>query len=169
MPFRSSTKQLKQQLEQQYAIQQQKDIEHGLQRTELEAKIRQHQREEYRRQEVERTLREQQQRDREQEEMRQKRIMLEQRERDNGYRERLRKTTPEALRHVRDLIRIRYYLDIHIWNCRGVQKADRALVMQEAAKADAILQEIYDIIGTWEESLFPDNPEEWRVAKKIRD
>lgn len=143
-----------------------KDEENAAKQRELESQIERQRQEEFQRIERERLEEAQRQRDREIEEMRQRQRRLEQRERENQRQERLRKTTPEALRRLRELIRTRYQMDIYIWSLRDVQMADQKIVIEEGRKADAILQEIYNIVDTWEESGW--TAEEWKVAKKIK-
>jgi hypothetical protein len=57
--------------------------------------------------------------------------------------------SPEKLRELRDLIRLRYELDVEIWNYRGVRLPDRPLVEEKMQKADAVLQLIIDTIRGW--------------------
>lgn len=51
-------------------------------------------------------------------------------------------TTPEALRGLRDLIRTKYELDVEIWNLRGARRMDRPVVEKKMQGADAVLTEI---------------------------
>lgn len=72
------------------------------------------------------------------------------------------------VRRLRRLIREKYQLDVYIWNKRYVQRALRPHILQQATKSDAILQEIIFIVNEWTRDAFED-PEEWRLAKKIQE
>lgn len=136
-------------------------------RVELETQIRKQEREDFLRREREENERLEQKRQQEAEFYRQQQIENQRQEAETRRLNQLRQATPEALRRVRELIRARYELDVYIWNCRGVQKADQEIVIREGTKADAILKEIHDIVDTWEESEW--NPKEWEIAKKIKE
>jgi hypothetical protein len=64
---------------------------------------------------------------------------------------RLRMTIPEALRSLRELIRRKYELDMGIWTDRRVRRLDRPFVVANMEQADAVLEEILMIVGTWGE------------------
>ena len=142
-----------------------REEEFRLSKQRYEAEIARRERDDYLRRESERQL----QREQQAEEEKQKLLLQEHKVRENKRQERIRKTTPEALRQLRGLIRTRYQLDCLIWSCRDGQRADRGLVIQHGQRADAILQEIFDIVNTWDESSFQGNSEEWKVAKKIKE
>lgn len=84
-------------------------------------------------------------------------------------RERVKKTTPEALRGLRDLIRQRYQLDMFIWSLKGARAPDRPIVEESMEKADAVLQEICAMVDTWEENEAFWTPQEWVLASKIKE
>jgi hypothetical protein len=65
--------------------------------------------------------------------------------------QRLRTTTPDALRSLRELIRRKYELDMLIWADRKVRRPDRPFVEANMEQADAVLAEITMIVGTWGE------------------
>jgi len=90
-------------------------------------------------------------------------------EREARRRERLKQTTPEALRGLRDLIRTRYQLDMEIWSLKGARGPDRPVVMEKMERADSVLMEIYTMVETWEENEKMWTPEEWRLAQRIRE
>lgn len=96
----------------------------------------------------------------------QKQLDMQTQEAENRRQEQLRKTTPEALRRLQDLIRTRHELDSEIWRKRNVNKENRDILIQKGMMADEILQEIYSIVDTWEESGW--DRKEWEVAKKIK-
>lgn len=79
-----------------------------------------------------------------------------------------RSTEPEALRKLRDRIRERYALDTEIWSLKDVKGPDRPYVVIKMKKADAILNEIHTIVGSWTDDAFK-NPEERKAAQNIRD
>jgi hypothetical protein len=83
--------------------------------------------------------------------------------------ERLKLTTPEALRGLRDLIRQRYQLDMFIWSLRDARGPDRPIVIEKMEKADAVLLEIYSMVETWEENDQVWTEEEWALAQKIKE
>lgn len=76
-------------------------------------------------------------------------------------------STPN-IRRLRQLIREKYRLDVYVWNKRSVQRAMRPRIQEHATRADAILQEISFIVNEWDKDAF-DDPEEWKLAKKIKD
>jgi len=78
------------------------------------------------------------------------------------------KTTPEALRDLRDKVRRKYQLDIQIWANRGYRKPDRPLVEKDMEEADAVLQEIMTMITSWEESDIVWTSDEWKLAQEIK-
>lgn len=162
-----TSRRLESELEEQRKLQTIKDEEHVAEQKDLKDQIERQKQADFQRIELERREEAQKQRERDLEEMRQRQKRLEQRERENQRSERLRKTTPEALRRLRELIRTRYQMDIAIWSLKDVQKADHEIVIQEGRKADAILQEIYNIVDTWEETGW--TAEEWKVAKRIKE
>lgn len=84
-------------------------------------------------------------------------------------RERIKKTTPEALRDLRDLIRQRYQLDMHIWSLKGARAPDRPIVEEAMVKADSVLQEICEIVDTWEQNEAFWTPQEWALASRIKE
>lgn len=83
--------------------------------------------------------------------------------------ERLKLTSPEALRGLRDLIRTRYKLDMEIWSLKGVRKPDRPIVEEKMEMADAILMEIYAVVETWEENDKIWTPQEWVLAREVKE
>ncbi|KUJ14620.1 uncharacterized protein LY89DRAFT_783720 [Mollisia scopiformis] len=83
--------------------------------------------------------------------------------------ERVKKTTPEALRGLRDLIRQRYQLDMEIWSLKGARKPDHPIVFEKMEKADAVLQEICAMVETWEENEAFWTAQEWVLASKIKE
>jgi hypothetical protein len=91
------------------------------------------------------------------------------RERELQRLERMKLTTPEALRGLRDLIRTRYQLDMYIWSLKGARGPDRPLVVEKMEKADAVLMEIYTMVETWVENDRIWTAEEWRLAQMIKD
>ena len=80
--------------------------------------------------------------------------------------ERRRNASADNVRHLRELIRERYALDLYIWEHRSVLKAVRRKVEPVCKKADAILQEIYFIVNAWDEDLFDE--QEWQTVKRIK-
>ena len=91
------------------------------------------------------------------------------REQKGREQRRLKLTSPEALRGVRDLIRTRYALDAEIWSLKGARKPDRPVVEEKIEKADAVLLEIYTIVESWEENDRIWTPQEWELARDIRE
>ena len=91
----------------------------------------------------------------------------EQAEAEKQIRERQQNASAESVRRLRGLIRERYRLDLYVWSKRNVQKANQKIIVEDCAKADTILQEIYFIVGSWEQDLF--DPEEWKTARKIKE
>jgi len=80
----------------------------------------------------------------------------------------LRRNAPENLRELRELIREKYALDVHIWNNRRVRKPVRPEIEKKMEKADAILKQIHEIVRSWEPSDQWDTGE-WELAVEIRE
>lgn len=76
--------------------------------------------------------------------------------------------SPEAIRELRDLIRTRYQLDVHIWSLKGTRGPNRKIVLTDMEKADAILMEINARVESWEENATLWTEEEWKVAQQIK-
>lgn len=112
--------------------------------------------------------REKERRDRERLEKEREQKERERKEREQGRLERLKLTSPEALRGLRDLIRTRYALDMEIWSLKGVKRPDRPIVEERMGKADAVLEEIYNMVDTWEENDKVWTPQEWELARDIK-
>jgi len=84
--------------------------------------------------------------------------------------QKLKLISPDSLYLLRGLIRQKYALDVDIWSLRRVRVVDRGEVEDKMEKADAILQEIRDMVGAWhgtEKSW--DSPAEWARAQEIQD
>jgi hypothetical protein len=97
------------------------------------------------------------------------RLSREQLEKERKRRlERLKLTSPEALRGLRDLIRARYALDMEIWSLKGARKSNRPIVEEKMGRADAILMEIYSMVETWEENDKVWTTQEWELARDVR-
>jgi hypothetical protein len=143
------------QMQEQIRIQ---EDEHRRKEQQWENERRERQRKQHERREKER----QEQELREREELRRK-------EREQQRLKRLKSTSPEALRGLRDLIRTRYQLDMHIWSLKGARGPDRPLVVEKMRKADAVLMDIYTMIETWEENDKIWTAEEWKLAQKIKE
>lgn len=78
-------------------------------------------------------------------------------------------TSPEALQHLRELVRQRYELDMEIWQLRDVRKPDRPEVERRMYRADALLKEIQDIVKSWKMDAEVWTEGEGKVALEIRD
>jgi hypothetical protein len=81
-----------------------------------------------------------------------------------------RDVTPEKLRELRELIRLRYELDNTIWTLRGVRVPDRYIVEAKIIKADAALKAIEEKIEIWEDTsrdIWTDV--EWAKFEQVRD
>jgi hypothetical protein len=94
---------------------------------------------------------------------------LQKKEREQRRVRKLKLTTPDALRGLRDLIRTRYQLDMDIWSLKGVRAPDRPLVVEKMEKADAVLMEIHTMVETWEENDEIWTAEEWKLAQTIKE
>lgn len=82
--------------------------------------------------------------------------------------EQLRRTNPEALREVRDLIKERFSLDTEIWRLREVKKCDRRIVEAKMQRADEVLKVIMERVETWTQASF-ENQETWVLARHIKN
>jgi hypothetical protein len=90
-----------------------------------------------------------------------KTIKRREKERQTAQAKKAKQVSPEKLRELRDLIRLRYELDVQIWNLRGVRKPDRPIVEEKMEKADSVLQAIEDTIRSWEDTRSSWTQEEW--------
>lgn len=97
-----------------------------------------------------------------------KRLEREARQRQDRQRK-IKEASPETLRSLRELIRLKYHLDVEIWSLRGARKPDRWLVVQKMEKADAVLEEIMTIIRMWEHKKDGSwDAAEWERVQDIR-
>ena len=105
-----------------------------------------------------------------QKEMREKKKLEdEERERENRQRK-LMEASPETLCSLRELIRLKYKLDIEIWGLRGARKPDRWIVQQKMEKADAVITEIMEMVQLWQhQSDGAWDDEEWERVQEIRN
>ncbi|KAH0556987.1 hypothetical protein GP486_005226 [Trichoglossum hirsutum] len=93
---------------------------------------------------------------------------IQKRERAQRRLERLKLTSPEGLRGLRDLIRTRYQLDMYIWSLKDARTPDRPIVIENMEKADAVLSEIVAMVDSWEENDKVWTPKEWEIAQEIK-
>ncbi len=97
-----------------------------------------------------------------------KRLEREARQRQNRQRK-IKQASPETLRSLRELIRLKYQLDVEIWGLRGARKPDRWLVEQKMEKADAVLEEIMTMVRVWEHKTDGSwDAAEWERVQDIR-
>jgi hypothetical protein len=112
--------------------------------------------------------RDKERRDRERQEKEREQKERERKEREQRRLERLKQTSPEALRGLRDLIRTRYALDMEIWSLKGARKPNRPAVEEKMRKADAVLEDINNMVDTWEENDKVWTPQEWGLARDVK-
>jgi hypothetical protein len=96
------------------------------------------------------------------------RLAAEQRKEEQRLRK-LKQASPETLRTLRELIRNRYELDVKIWGLRGARRPDRPIVEDKMEKADAVMQEILEMVWLWGNNA--DRTwiaEEWVKVQSIR-
>ncbi|MCJ1344558.1 hypothetical protein MMC31_002761 [Peltigera leucophlebia] len=97
-----------------------------------------------------------------------KRLEREARQRQNRQRK-IKEASPETLRSLRELIRLKYQLDVEIWGLRGARRPDRWLVEQKMEKADAVLEEIMTMVRVWEHNTDGSwDAAEWERVQDIR-
>lgn len=97
-----------------------------------------------------------------------KRLEREARQRQERQRK-IEEASPETLRSLRELIRLRYQLDVEIWGLRGARKPDHWLVEQKMEKADAVLEEIMAMVKVWEHDADGSwDAAEWERVQDIR-
>jgi hypothetical protein len=92
---------------------------------------------------------------------REKTVKLREKERQSKEKKKQKMVSAEKLRELRDLIRLRYALDVEIWTLRGVRGPDRPIVEEKMEKADAVLHNIRDTILAWEDTRDSWTEEEW--------
>jgi hypothetical protein len=76
--------------------------------------------------------------------------------------------SPNSLFRLRELIRVKYALDIEIWNLRGTRMKDRPFVEVKMERADAVLSEIITTVQAWEGTEKSWTEDEWEKAKELR-
>jgi len=82
----------------------------------------------------------------------------------------MKESSPETLRDLRELIRNRYQMDVEIWGLRRARKPDRPKVLEKMVIADAIMEEILTTISTWENQQDGNwNDEEWDRVQEIKE
>lgn len=91
-----------------------------------------------------------------------------QQQRQDERMRRLHTISTDTLRELRDLIRIRYELDVEIWSLRKVRKPDRPIVEEKMERADAVLTEIFAIVRAWDSTEKSWTKSEWEKAKDIQ-
>jgi len=143
--------------------------EHRRRESQWEQEQQERQRREHeQQQERQRREHEQREKERRERELREKK-WLDKKKRDEERAKRLKSTSPESLRGLRELIRARYQLDMDIWSLKGARGPDRPIVVEKMQKADAVLMEIYTIVKTWEASDKIWTAEEWKLAQNIKE
>jgi hypothetical protein len=87
----------------------------------------------------------------------------------NAKIKKMKESSPETLRDLRELIRNRYQMDVEIWGLRTARKADRPKVLEKMVVADAIMEEIWMTVGTWENQQDGNwTDEEWVRVQEIK-
>ena len=87
----------------------------------------------------------------------------------NAKIKKMKESSPETLRDLRELIRNRYQMDVEIWSLRSARKADRPKVLEKMVVADAIMEEIWMTVGTWENQQDGNwTDEEWVRVQEIK-
>lgn len=80
----------------------------------------------------------------------------------------LRMTSPDSLRRLRQLMRRKYELDLAIWSDRKCRLPDRPYVEADMEEADAVLHEILTVVSSWGDNS--DNQwqkHEWELASDV--
>jgi hypothetical protein len=91
------------------------------------------------------------------------------RNREQARLNKMKQTSPETLRDLRELIRERYELDVKIWALRSVRKQDRPIVQNKMDKADAVMEDILLMVDMWgDNSDGRWDSEEWEKVGIIR-
>ncbi|KAN0102783.1 hypothetical protein V8E51_011096 [Hyaloscypha variabilis] len=84
--------------------------------------------------------------------------------------QKMKESSPETLRDLRELIRNRFQMDVEIWGLRSARKPDRPKVLEKMAIADAIMDEILTTISTWENQKDGNwTNEEWVRVQEIKE
>ena len=86
---------------------------------------------------------------------------------DRRILERDHNASAENVRHLRNLIRERYALDLEVWGQRNTHKVNRKIIMPKCERADSILQKIYSIVNSWDQEYFV--AEEYELVLKIKE
>jgi hypothetical protein len=75
---------------------------------------------------------------------------------------------PEAIRELRELIQLRYELDLDIWDSRKCGPWDKEFVQKQMVKSDAVLYKINRILSSWEDPGVVWNPEDFEKVQQIK-
>ncbi|KAI9773763.1 MAG: hypothetical protein M1839_001995 [Geoglossum umbratile] len=79
-----------------------------------------------------------------------------------------RKVKAAEIRHLTELFRRRYELDLQIWRLRDSQPRDRSNVMDIMRRSDATLQKIRRTVQAWDRRDIFDSDGDWDKFKEIQ-
>jgi len=79
-----------------------------------------------------------------------------------------RKVKPDEVRHLAELIRKRYELDIEIWRLRDAQPRDRPHIREKMRRADATLLKIYRTVHAWDRRDVFESDADWAKWQDIK-
>jgi len=98
---------------------------------------------------------------------REKTMKVREKVRQEEAKKKARLVSPEKLRELRDHMRLRYALDVEIWNLRNVRGPDRPVVLEKMEKADAVLRTILETMNAWEDTRDSWTAEEWEKIAEV--
>lgn len=78
------------------------------------------------------------------------------------------KVKPEELRHVRELMRRRYALDLELWELRNAGDYDYEVHTPKLEKADALLMRIQTIVFSMDHRDYFNNDSEWERFGELK-
>jgi len=100
---------------------------------------------------------------------REKTMKVREKMRQEEVKKKARLVSEEKLRELRDHMRLRYALDVEIWNLRNVRGPDRPVVIEKMEKADAVLRTILETMDAWKDTHDSWTDEEWEKIGEVYD
>lgn len=84
-------------------------------------------------------------------------------------RHRGQRVEAKEVRELAELIRLRYTLDVDLWNLRYTKPRDRHIVQDKIRKADAVLAKIRGILDCWDApEVFEEDGQDWSKLRDIK-
>jgi hypothetical protein len=79
------------------------------------------------------------------------------------------KVEAKEVRELAELIRLRYTLDVDLWNHRFTKPRDRHIIEDKIRKADATLAKVRGIVDSWDvPDAFEEDGQDWSKLRNIK-